>query len=165
MASRFSRSHRVPGIQRMYRPFSAIKLFMGPAFDEAALLQHQDAAGILYGGEAVRNHKGGPARHRTVHALLRQSLRAGGDGGGRLVRHRHRRVGDGRPGNRKKPALALAEPSPVSMVWQPSGSLRNKKTDRTGEEKPCPVCFLIPVWRVRPPASGFAGPAFPVPFG
>ena len=47
-----------------------------PLFHHIALIHNKDLVGILDGGEAVRNHKTGLARHQAAHCLLDTDFRA-----------------------------------------------------------------------------------------
>ena len=43
---------------------------MVPTLDDLAVLQHHDRIGVAHSGQPMCDHKGGPVRHQTVHAVL-----------------------------------------------------------------------------------------------
>ena len=85
------------------------------ALDDLAVFQHHDGVGVSDGGEAVGDDEGGAVLHQVVHALLDVALGAGVDGGGGLVQHQDRRVGDGSAGDVQKLALSLGQIRAVTL--------------------------------------------------
>ena len=101
--------HLLPRIQLVIPALLLDELVVGATLDDAALLQHHDAVGVLHCAQPVGDDKGGAAGHQGVHALLDQGLGAGVDGGGGLVQNQHRRVRHGSPGDGQQLPLALAQ--------------------------------------------------------
>ena len=82
---------------------------MGAALDDAAVFQHHDHIGVLYGGEAVGDDENGASLHQTVHAPLYHGFGMGVDAGGGFVEDHHRRIRYRRPGDGDELALTLAQ--------------------------------------------------------
>lgn len=79
---------------------------MRAALDDAATLKHHDTVRIPYRGETVGDDEGRAALHEPVHAVLYDAFGSGIDGAGRLIENEHRRICDGRPGNREELTLS-----------------------------------------------------------
>ena len=80
---------------------------MVAAFDDLAVLQHDDAVGAADGGQPVGDDQPGAALQQLDQRLLDQHLGVGIDAGRGLVEHQDLGVGHQRP--RKADQLALAE--------------------------------------------------------
>ena len=75
------------------------QLFVAALFDDVAVLHDEDEVGVADGRKAVRDDKGGAPHRQLIHRLLNELLRAGIDGGSRLVQDEHGRVFDHRAGD------------------------------------------------------------------
>ena len=109
---------------------------MRAALDDAATLKHHDTVRIPYRGETVGDDEGRAALHEPIHAVLYDALGSGIDGAGRLIENEHRRICDGRPGNREELTLSLAQ------VCTVAGEHRVIPVRKTADEavricKPC----------------------------
>src|SRR5699024_6114519 len=115
-AGRFGRlvQFQRAGVQLVVGAVLGDQLVVGAALDDAAMVQNHDGIGVLHGGQAVGDDKGGAAGHQRVHAAVDNGLGVGVDGGGRLVHDHDRRVGHGRAGNGQQLALALAQVGAVA---------------------------------------------------
>ena len=96
---------------------------MGALLGDAAVLEHDDAARLADGGEAVGDHDRGAPGEQAAQALLDVALGVEVDVGGGLVEHEDARVGDERAGERDQLALprgqlgaALAHLGVVAVV-------------------------------------------------
>ena len=112
------------------------QLLMRAALDDAATLKHHESVRIPYRGETVGDDEGRAALHEPVHAVLYDALSSGIDGAGRLIENEHRRICDGRPGNREELTLSLAQ------VCTVAGEHRVIPVRKTADEvsaftKPC----------------------------
>ena len=85
------------------------------ALDDLAVFQHENRVGIAHGRQAVGNNEHRPSVHQAVEAALDELLRAGIDGGGRLVENQHRRLGNRRPRDGQQLPLALREVRAVGI--------------------------------------------------
>ena len=82
---------------------------MTALLDDGAVLHHQDAVGVPYGGKAVGDDKAGAALHQRVHGLLDFQLRARVHAGGGLVENEDGGVGEDGAGDGKQLPLPLGE--------------------------------------------------------
>ena len=87
---------------------------MGSPFDDAALIHNHNAVGVAHRGQPVGNHKGSPAGHQGVHAVLHQLFGPGINGGGGLIQDQGRGIGHRRPGNGQQLPLSLAQVGAVT---------------------------------------------------
>ena len=85
------------------------QLVEGPALDDAAALEHQDAGGVADGGEPVRDHEGGAAFHHLGERGLHLGLGQRVERARRLVENEDRRILEQRARDREALALAAGE--------------------------------------------------------
>ena len=101
------------GLRAHQLPVGAAKLHqvaMRAAFDDAAVIEHQDAVGIDDAGEPVRQDQGRAPGHQAVERALDDGFVLGIDRGQRLVENEDRRVAQQRPRDRKPLALSTRKP-------------------------------------------------------
>ena len=79
---------------------------MGALLGDAAVLEHDDPAGLADGGEAMGDHDRGAPGEQPAQGLLDAALGVQVDVGGGLVEHEDARVGDQRAGEGDQLALA-----------------------------------------------------------
>ena len=79
---------------------------MGALLHNLRVVQHDDAAGFLHCGQAVRNHQGGAAQHGRFQRGLHHAFAFSVEGAGGFVQQQQRRVFQHGP--RNGDALALA---------------------------------------------------------
>ncbi len=83
---------------------------MGAQLGQVAVGHHRHPVGPLGGRQAVGDEDHRPPLAQGQHRGLDQGLGARVQAGGGLVEHQHRRVGQGRPGQRHQLLLAGGEP-------------------------------------------------------
>ena len=79
---------------------------MCAAFDDGAMLKHENLVGLTNGAEAVGDHETGATLHQALESFLNQALGGGVDTGGGFIEDQNRRIGQQRA--RDADALFLA---------------------------------------------------------
>ena len=82
---------------------------MVAAFNDLAVLQHENRVAVADGGKSVCNDEHRAPAHEAIHALFDERFRAGVYAARRFVQNQHGRVGDRRARNREQLALPLRE--------------------------------------------------------
>ncbi len=80
---------------------------MRAGFNEPALVDDEDFAGVANGGEAVGDDEAGALLHEAVHGALDVGFGVGVDGGGSFIENQNRRLGHKGAGDAEELALAL----------------------------------------------------------
>ena len=78
------------------------------AFDDLAVVDHQDLIGVLDGADAVRHHKTGSAMQQLFQRRLNQLLRTGIHARSGFIEDQDAGIRQSRPRDRDELALALA---------------------------------------------------------
>ncbi len=98
---------------------------MRAAFDDAAVIEHQDAVGVDDAGEPVRQDQGRAPGHQAVERALDDGFVLGIDRRQRLVENEDRRVAQQRPRDRQPLPLSAREPQ-AALADQSGIALRQR---------------------------------------
>ena len=122
----FLGANGIPRIQLIIPAFFLEQLFVAPPLNDATVFQDHNTVGVFYRGQTMSDDKGCASFHQPIHAVLYQGFRTSIDGGCGFIQNQNR--------GSATAALAMARscrcpwlkfaPSPVKIVWYPSGSRR-----------------------------------------
>ena len=87
---------------------------MGPAFDDASVIEHEDEVGVGDGRQPVRDDEHRAAGEQPIHGFLDQTLGFGVERGSRFVENQNWRIDEQRARDRDALPLAAGEPVPRS---------------------------------------------------
>src|SRR6185437_3311115 len=85
------------------------KLFVSAEFHNPAVVQHGNAIGIAYRGDAVRNEDGGPTLHDFAQMIQDLFFRISINAGQGVIQHQDARIADDCAGNRAALLLSAGE--------------------------------------------------------